>query len=425
MKKLKILLLENLYPRQIVLRNAFWLYLSEFLSKGLRVIVFLLIVRLLGPRGLGIFEYFLSFVGLFFLFADFGISPIFIRDYQQKENKEDLINSAFLLKIFLSFVFGFLAFLGYFFSKKIDGLLLYSIFVLFYIVQNIENFFENYFIAVQKTEKKFIFNTLASLFLLILIIFFSIFISRNVLIIAIAYLLGMSASLFLAYFLFKKETKISLRFNLQFIKYYLFNGLPLALFGVLGYIFFSTDKVIISYLRPIEETGYYSAASRIVGAFFLIPSIFNTALFPLLAKKVKDNDRSLENLLKIFVIGSTLIGFLFSLLIFLLAPYSIFIFGEKFANSIPILQLLSLILIFVFPTTFLDHFLISYNRQWLDFNLTIIPAILNLVLNFILIPSYGVFGAVYSSLIAQLLNFILTFTATLYVLKMSKNKANL
>lgn len=421
MKELKTLFLKDLHYDQKVIKNAFWLYLSEFLAKGLRVVIFLLIVRILGPYNFGIFEYFLSFVGLFFLFSDFGISPLFIRDYQQKENKKELINSIFLLKLSFAFIFGFLALVGYFLSRKIGSFLLYSIFVLFYIVQNIESFFESYFIAIQKTEKKFIFNTFSTLFLFGLIII-SIFVYRNVFGVALSYFLSVSAELILAYFLFRKEDHFSLKFNFQLIKYYLYNGLPLVLWGVLWYIFFSVDKVIISHLRPIEETGYYSLASRIINTFFLIPSIFNTALLPFLSKKVKENNEGIENLFKISVISSILAGFLFSLLIFIFAPFLILIFGQKYTNSILILQFFSWVLIFIFPIIFLDNFLISCNKQWLGFSFKVIPAVLNLVLNFILIHSYGVLGAVYSSLISQFLNFILTFALSSHILRISKSK---
>lgn len=422
--KLKILFLENFYFGHIVFKNAFWLYLGEFISKGLRLLVFLLIARFLGAQNFGIIEYFLSFIGLFFLFADFGISSIFIRDFQQKENKQELINLAFFLKIILAVIFSVLALLGYFFSKKFDSFLIYLLFVVFYFFRHLEGFFESYFLAVQKTQKRFIFNTLSSLSLLITV-FLGLLIFKNIITIALSYLFSMIVSLVVAYFLFKQEANFSFKINYSLIKYYFFNGLPLVLFGILDYIFFSTDKIILSHLRPIEETGYYSVASRIISVILVIPSLFYTALFPYLSKQISiQNWILIKKIFNYSMLFSITAGLIFAILCFILAPFLIpLFFGNEFINSIAILQIFIWILVFIFPTNFLNILLISLNKQWLDFFVTLIPAILNIILNFIFIPNYGVFGAVYSSLLAQILNFILTFLASYVILKkLSYNK---
>jgi len=422
MEKLKKFLFNNLSPKQTILKNTFWLYFSEIVSKGLRLLVFIYIIRILGPQNFGIFEYFLSFVGIFFLFADFGTSTIFIREYQQQQDKEKQTNIFFSLKIILAVIFSLLALGGYFLSKKFDGLLFYFSFVLFYFLMNIENFFESFFIALEKTEKKFIFNTLMSLFLFIFV-FLGLTFFKNILAVILAYILSAFLGIIFAYLLTLSETKIKFFFDSQLAKHYLYNGLPLVLFGLLGYVFFTTDKIILAHLRSIEEVGYYSLASRILSVLFVIPSLFNTALYPYLAKKIGEKEeRKVRFLFKNIILGSIISGLLVSVVVFLLAPIVIPIFfGSKYNPSIKILQAFVWIIIFVFPTVFLDYFLISNHRQWLDFWITIIPAFLNVILNFILIPLYGVYGAVYSSLLAQALNFILTFIASVYVLRQFKS----
>jgi O-antigen/teichoic acid export membrane protein len=422
MEKLKNLLFNNLSPKQTVLKNTFWLYFSEIVSKGLRFLVFIYIIRILGPQNLGIFEYLLSFVGIFFLFADFGIPVIFIRDYQQKQDKEKQINTFFSLKIILAVIFSLLALGGYFFSKKFDGFLFYFTFVLFYFLMAIEGFFENLFIALEKTEKKFLFNTLMSLSLFIFV-FLGLIFFKNILAVILAYILSAFLGIIFAYLLTLPETKIKFFFDLQLAKNYLYNGFPLALFGLLGYVFFATDKIILAHLRSIEEVGYYSLASRILSVLFFIPSLFNTALYPYLARKIAEKDgKIIKFLFKNILLGSFISGFLSAILIFIFSPIIVPIFfGSKYNFSIEILQAFVWIIVFVFPTNFLDYFLISNHRQWLDFWITLIPALLNVILNFILIPFYGVYGAVYSSILAQALNFILTFTASLFILKQLKS----
>jgi O-antigen/teichoic acid export membrane protein len=422
MEKLKNFLFNNLSPKQTILKNTFWLYFSEIVSKGFRFLVFIYIIRVLGPENFGVLEYFLSFVGIFFLFSDFGIPTIFVREYQQQQDKEKQINIFFSLKIILAVIFSLLSLGGYFFSKKFDGFLFYFSIVLFYFLIAIEDFFEHFFVAIEKTEKKFISNFLMSFFLFIFI-FLGLTIFKNILAVILAYILSALLGIIFAYFLTLKETKIKFFFDPQLAKKYLYNGLPLALFGLLGYIFFTTDKIILTHLRSIEEVGYYSLASRILSVLFFIPYLFNTALYPYLARKIVEKDEKIiKFLFKNILLGSFISGFLIAILIFILSPIIIPIFfGSKYNFSIEILQAFVWIIVFVFPTNFLDYFLISNHRQWLDFWITFLPAVLNVVLNFILIPFYGVYGAVYSSILAQALNFILTFVASLFVLKQLKS----
>jgi len=417
MEKLKRIFFQNLTTRQIIFKNTFWLYFSEIFSKGLRLLILILIIRTLGPEKFGIFEYLISFIGIFFLFADFGTSNIFIRDYQQDKDKEKHINTFFLVKFLLSIIFSLLAILGYFFAKKFDGFSFYLLFVIFYFLTNLEGFFENFFIAVEKAERKFFFNTLMSLFLFIFV-FLGLLIYPTVYTIILAYILSALIGLGFAFFLFLKEAKLKISFNIPLIKYYLFNGLPLALFGLLGYVFFTTDKIILGHLRSIEEVGYYSLASRILGAMFVIPSLFNTALYPYLARKVSERHTILKSLFSMIVTGSLIVGLISAGLIFLLSPILIpLFFGAEYLSSISILQSFAWICVFVFPTIFLDYFLISNHKQWLNFAITLLPAILNVVLNFIFIPQFGVFGAVYASIISQFINFALTLTASIFVLR--------
>jgi O-antigen/teichoic acid export membrane protein len=417
MEKLKKIFFQNVSIGQIIFKNTFWLYFSEIFSKGSRFLIFILIIRILGPKNFGIFEYLLSFTGVFFLLADFGTSNIFIRDYQQDEDKEKHVNTFFWVKFLLSVIFSLFAILGFFFSKKFDGFLFYLLFVIFYFLMNLKGFFENFFIALQKMEKRFIFNILMNVFLL-LFIFFGLLIYPKISTLILAYILSALVGLGFAYFLFLKEAKLKISFNLSLIKYYLFNGLPLALFGLLGYVFFTTDKIILAHLMPIEEVGYYSLASRILGILFVVPSLFNTAFYPYLARKVLEKHALLKSLFVMIVAGSMIAGLILAGLIFLLSPILIpLFFGTKYLISISILQLFVWISVFVFPTVFLDYFLISNHKQWLDFCITLLPAILNVVLNFIFIPQFGAFGAVYASIISQFINFALTLIASLFVLK--------
>ncbi|GIW65055.1 MAG: polysaccharide biosynthesis protein [Candidatus Parcubacteria bacterium] len=421
MEKIKSFLFNNLSPRQTIIKNAFWLYLSEVISKGLRLIIFLLVARNLGPTKFGIFEYLYSFIGVFFLVADFGISNILIREYQQREDKRKYLNNAFSLKLALSLGFALISIIFFPLSKKSDNFLLYFLIVLFYFLSHLESFFESYFLAIQKTEKRFIFNLTNSI-LIFLIIIFGLKIYQNVLIVVIAYLSGMFFGLVLAYLIFLLETKQKLSLDFSLTKYYLTNGLALSLFGILGYVFFGMDKIFLAHFRTLDEVAYYSTASRIIGALMFLPSLFGASFYPYLAQKaIEQNSKSriFKKFYKLIFL-SLIAGFSLSIIIYFSSYWLIlFLFGEKYLPAVDVLRFFIWILVFLFPVSLLDLILISYHKQWLDFVITLIPAMLNLILNFIFVPLMGMIGAALASILSQILNFVLSFVVSVYVLKKS------
>lgn len=421
MDKIKSFFLENISPRQTVIKNAFWLYFSEIVSKGLRLVIYLLIARNLGPSNFGIFEYFYSFVGIFFIIADFGVTTLFIREYQQREDKIKYLNNAFSLKILLSLCFAITAIIFFPLAKKVGDFWLYFLVVLFYALSHLEIFFEAYFLAIQKTEKRFFFN-LVNPVLMLLVIIVGLNLHKDILIVFWAYLLGMLFGLIFAYLIFLSEKREKLSLDFSLIKYYLKNGLALSLFGALGYILFGVDRILLGHFRSLNEVGIYSVASRIVGALMFLPGIFGASLYPYLAKKAVKND-SKTRFFKIFyklIFLSLIIGIILSVIIYFLSPWLIiYLFGKEYLPAIDVLRFLIWILVFLFPIALLDLFLISYHRQWLDFGITLIPAIVNLILNFMFIPSWGMFGAVLTSILSQFLNFVFSFIASVYVIKRS------
>lgn len=410
-----------------LLSNTFWLYLAEATSKGLSLIFFLFVARFLGKEVLGIFSYTLSLASFYFLFADFGIPQIFIRDYQQKENKEEIIKTSLALKIIVSFFFFLLSFSGYFILKgKEYSLLLYLIIIFYLFVSSLRNFFSAFFITTHKNFFNFLSNLVEGLGTLFFVFIISLF-SRNSLAIGLSYFLGCILALFISFKFFQKN--LEFKFETQKIaalftslekshfSYYLRNGLPLVLFGILGYIFFSTDQFILGYFRSFEEVGTYAVASKIVLAVNFFGYLLSTAIFPFFSKLISE-PLKFKKYFYFFLFVHLILGFFASLAMIPLSPILIYIgFGKEYFDALPLIYSLVWILIFMFPTTFLDYILFVFNKQWLNFWITIVPAILNLVLNFILVPTYGAFGAIFTSLLSQIINFLLTSISSLIIVE--------
>lgn len=414
---IKEFLLENIYPKQIVLKNTFWLSISNILSKLCKLIVIFIAARILGPSTYGSFSYTLSLLGLLFIFADFGLSNIIIRDYQQKENKEELLRSSYLLKILLITSISLIAILSFLFLKNYEVKKVYFILLLFFILDHLKSFFNSILSALQRMEKNSIIELSENFFTLLAgIILLLNFKSINSL--GFSYLIGgIIAFVLSVYFLKVFNIKLKPEINLKVIKYLFINGLPLMLFGFLNYIFFTTDQLILGYFRTMREVGYYSVVSKILLNILIFPSLFLFALFPYLASQIQNIEKVRLITKKVMLILIFSAMFL-SLILYILAPYLTLILGNEYYQSVIILRYFVWILIFTFPTVLLDYVLFAYNKQWQDFFITSFAALLNLTLNFIAIPLYGVYGAVFSSIISQIVNLLLSLILVYNILKL-------
>jgi O-antigen/teichoic acid export membrane protein len=407
MEFIKEFLLKNKSPKQVVLKNTFWLSLGQILSRLFKFFLVVFAARILGPEGWGSFQYILSIASFFFIFSDLGINYLTVRDYQQKEDFKERIHTGSLIReslAFLSLIFALIASLIF---ENPNFKITFIILSFFLFFNNLRDYITSFFQAIQKMEKQFIITFVESLLTLVFGIIFLLTL-KNFVSFAFAYFFGMLFSFILATLLAKNFLiYLKPKINYEFIKYYLVNGLPLALFGMLGFIFFTTDQIILGKLKGVEEVGYYSIATRIILILTTFPYLFLTSLLPQLAQSVSNKER-LKNIFKKSISFILLMSFALFIFILIFADFLPLLFGQKYIPSIQPLKILSLILLFIPLTNLFDNFLFSINKQWQDFFITLFCALLNIALNFLLIPQYSILGAIYATLISQFVNLILT-----------------
>ena len=84
------------------------------------------------------------------------------------------------------------------------------------------------------------------------------------------------------------------------------------------------------------------------------------------------------------------------------APSIIFtVFGSSYREAIPAFQLLLITALFLFPATIYAEVLLAENKQKIFILTGIIGAFLNVGLNFLLIPKFGISGSAIATIIAQ------------------------
>lgn len=239
-------------------------------------------------------------------------------------------------------------------------------------------------------------------------------------------LFGFVAGLMLAVMVIKSENRISWpfgslggQFSVEMFRY----GLPLSLNIISSSMVDVADRVMIGGLLGVTFVAPYALAYDFVqfsvGPFM---NVFILTTFPSIVRFFDNNDyESTDKHLK--TLGNNLLIFglpLVFILCVLCEDISIFMFGIKYQQEVTILLPWLAIAIFigVFKSYFLDLVFQLHHATKYQVYIAVLMAIVNIVLNLVLLPIYGVIAAAWSILAAFSLGAIVSWVIgrQLYIL---------
>jgi O-antigen/teichoic acid export membrane protein len=204
---------------------------------------------------------------------------------------------------------------------------------------------------------------------------------------------------------YKKEftylfnVKLDLSGSLIFIR----QGFLFTILMAANVIYNKIDIIMLEKMTGSIEVGYYAGATRFIYPFMFISGSFMTAIFPSLAKHAADKDKFKSiQYLALYCLGG--IGILLSAFLFLGSDilFQLF-FDHKYDESIPVFKVLVWYLAIVFIYGSISNNLVAKNKVKFLVYLNLIMIVLNVALNFFLIPVYGAKGAAIATIVCELL----------------------
>ena len=164
------------------------------------------------------------------------------------------------------------------------------------------------------------------------------------------------------------------------------------------------DQVMIKELLGKTSVGHYAAAQKISEAWYFIPVVINSSLFPALINAKKRSQiefyERLRLLYSFMLCGSVII----SIPISIFSEYLInFLYKEQYnlASGVLMIHIWAGVLVSLGVVT--SSLVISNNRQKNALVATSIGAISNIIINLLLIPHYGIIGAALATIISQII----------------------
>jgi PST family polysaccharide transporter len=388
------------------INNSALLIIEKVLTIGMAFVTGVFLARIAGPKVFGEYSYILSFVGLFAPLCIMGLNNITTK-YVVKypNNSHHYIKSAVLIRFtgaLMSVVLGLL--FAFYFNEKhsltldIRNLLLLQGFQLFFV-------FEYYFLANNRVlpslKIRLTILMLASL-LKIVVIFNGADLSTLVMIHGGAYMF-----IALAYIVLYRKTnahhKIKNQVNKRTLLSLFHKGKWLLLSGVAAVIYLKIDQIMLANMHSVEEVAFYAAAARLSEFWYVFPILIANAFNRQLIEKHKHNKNEFSHFSLSFLIVLVAGAILISVLTYVFSNLVIeLIYGSKFKSSAAILNIHIFATIFIFQRAVFSKWLIIEGLYKYSLVTHGIGAIVNVILNLILIPKWAGVGAAWATLFSYM-----------------------
>ena len=385
---------------------------------GLKIIsaifVSIYVARYLGPEKFGVLSYALAIVAIFMAVSRLGMESILVRDLAKfPEQTKAYMGTAFGIMVIAAIAgLVILSTLVYFFESDAQtkiyiwiiatGLLFQTLLVVDYGFQaqvkaKFSSIAKSIALAISSSIKIYLVWTQADLQA------FAIAYAVDHTIVAIM-LLSMHFS--------QKQTSFLFGFKKTLIKPLLKSAWPMVLAAVASVLYMRIDQVMIKHMLDAHELGLYAAATKVYEGWIVIPYAISISLMPAIVKLKSSSPEQYEINMSRLLALVFWPGVLVAIISTFLGKWIIEItFGPEFINAGHVLAIVMWTAAFAAIGSVTARYLTVEGMEKKIAFRTFVALIINVLLNLVLIPIYGIEGAAIATLITILIaNYFINYT---------------
>lgn len=389
---------------QKIVSNIGLVFAERILTMAIAFVTGIFVIRYLGSENFGILSYCNSFVALFGSVATLGLRGIVVRDIVREESATpEILGTVLLLRLIGAAIAIVVVAIAIFQLEPQPQIRLLTIIIsgqlIFVSLDNtLELWFESQVLGGKAGIVKVAQVVVASVTRLTLI-------WQQLPLIAFA-LTFVAISIFRAcgmmWLYFKQEcSPRRWQINLVRGRKMLADSYPLILTTVAIALYMRIDQVMLGNITGSEAVGNYAAAVKFSEVWNFIPLVICSSAFPAIirAKQISQQYyyQKLQQLLDLVCWIALLLAILMS---FLATPLVTTILGSEYAAAGSILKLHIWSELFIFASVATYKWLLEENMTLFSSFTTVCGAVVNILLNLLLIPLYGAIGAAIATLIS-------------------------
>jgi O-antigen/teichoic acid export membrane protein len=392
----------DVYRRRVLISTTSVLS-SNLLVALLGTISLRLMTTRLGPSQYGDFVASISFVASAMLLADLGVNAITGREIAKRPDRAaSILGHNLGLRLTLSVVFvPIVSFLGLLAYSDSNANLRYCVVIAACAVpfDALRSVCLGYFVAGVRNHVTAVISLVQQVLFVGLIIV-ALWLGWDVIACVYAYLVATAITGVMTFIVTRRNVRFGPRFNLKRWRTIVAQSFSIGIIQIVNLLYLKADLIILSIMSTSSNVGIYGVAYAVINFFLLVPSIFMTSLLPAMTTATEANlgkivDRAIRYLAAAGVLVATGTLCFGSQVVRVLA-------GEKFAGASVPLSILAVSCVFSYLNAALGFASVARNRHHKMVVVSVVGLAVNVMMNVIVIPVYGIDGAATAYLVSEL-----------------------
>lgn len=426
-----------------MLRSVAYNTAVQYFGKGIGLILAFftttLLIRALGVTDYGNYSIIYAITGIFVSLADFGFFWFTVRelaDARGEDRHERLRGlTATRLTTLLLILLLYLLIVGafYLFNVYDPAVRIVLVAAAAFIAASVLNAF---FAALFQERMRMDFPLVADIagkVAVFLIVSYSFAHGANFFMIAASPIIGSLLTVLLSGVMLRKIFTLPLRVPLRGSLRLVPRIFPFGIVAVLTLLYFKIDILILSLLRTSDDVGIYSAPYRMIELTLLLPGMFISSLYPALSQSGRDKEKmGLYASLGILLLACLAVPVLIFGLIYakfavgvvagtdFIQAFTVSAFGGG-VTAVTVFQILLTFVSLSFITSIIGPILFALDKGAVLVRMYIAVLLINVALNFWLIPTYSYLAAAAVTVVTELIVLLAGFAVIRSNIQFSMN----
>ena len=379
--------------------------------------------RVLGVDNVGIYNFAASIVSYFVLIAQLGINTFAIREGAKYRDDKKKISSfasdVFTINVISTITSYILLFICLLFATSLKNYTFIIFILSFEILLNTIGC--EWIYTIYEEYGYITFRTIIVQILSIVALFLFVRTESDLINYCYIMVISVSGANIINLFTLRNYCKLRLSISKN-TKLYLIPILLLFVNSIATTVYVNSDVTILGLIKSDYYVGLYSIATKIYSTVKSIIAAMIIVSIPRLSYLIGNNKKEEFKKLSLKIINSLIVVALPAMvgLIILSDDVILILSGKDFLPGVMSLRILSVALIFsVFSWFYMSCILIPSKKDKEVLVATIISAVVNILLNILLIPLFYQDGAAFTTVIAELISFALCYKKAKEIVKIN------
>lgn len=400
--------LKNLLKKKSV-RNSAWIIGEKIYQMVLNFVLTVMVSRYLGPANYGVLNYGSTLVSMFLVFTKLGLDTMITNEFVKHRDEEGaIVGTSIAMRLISAIisivVMAILVFILQYNSPiMIVASIIQSVALLFQAFYIFDFWFQSYLKSKYVSIAKIVSYTLMTGYKIWLLLS-----GKGVIWFAAASVLdALIVALLLAIF-YRQNKGQKIDFNISLGKNLLKRSYHFIISGIMVLIYTQIDKIMIGQMLDEYQLGLYSVALAVCSLVAFIPDAILTSARASVFSAKQSGEKYLQKLKQTYAIIFWTCAAM-ALVISLVSPLIInIIYGEQYAGAISTLSLL----VWYVPLSYLGTargiWIVTENKNKYSKYYAFWGVVINIGLNAMMIPIWGILGATIATIITELFTLFIT-----------------